>query len=85
MDFRSLPEAGQFTSDSRSSSQKSADPQYCSVVQCLLCWGNGNLVSANVVVDRNRILWNSLTDSKKNLTENMQDITDSIFVRKKVI
>ena len=60
---QSLPEANQFTSESRSSSPQSADPQYFSVVQCSLCWGIGNLLSVNVVVDQGQSLLNSLTDS----------------------
>ena len=65
VDCRSLPESGRFTSELRSSSPQSPAHQYFSVFQCLMCWGNGNLVSVNVVVDPDRSLWNSLTASKQ--------------------
>ena len=59
-----LPEARSFTSESISTLRRSADPLYCYIFKWSIGLGNTNLVSVLVGVDRNQILWLSLTDLK---------------------
>ena len=53
MDWRSLPEAGRFTTVLRSRQPQSTDPCYLSAVWCLLLICNGNCVFFNSGVDQN--------------------------------